>query len=335
MARLPKEYLLRQLERGLEATGWSILHLSPPAAHPARYRITRGERSFVFTVYVWNITHGGGPRSQSEYRIQITGLAPHEIAPDSEGRTLVLGYWDAEGVFAGFDHDRHAGPLGGSPSFQVGKEALIGAKKSGFAVHKKATDELVIGFRPNFAGTYVEHLKALHAVGQDSDEFDLLTRLSDKPDSVEDEEIDARVDESRRYAIRQTRVAQRDNDFRDRVLGAYSNQCAFCDMQLGLLDAAHILPVTEAKSTDGTSNGVALCTLHHRAFDRGLVTFDTAYKIVVHDLRLTERLKAGQGQGLSRFKRDLRWTLWLPSVQRDWPDPAFIEEANLLRRWSL
>ena len=335
MTRLPKEYLLRQLERGLEATGWSILHLSPPAAHPARYRITRGERSSVFTAYVWNITHGGGPRSQSEYRIQITGLTPHQIIPDPEGRTLVLGYWDAEGVFAGFDYEFHAGPLGGSPSFQVGKKALTGAKRTGFSVHKKATGELVVGFRADFAGTYVEHVRSLHAAGQQDKEVDLLTQLSERPESVAATEIETNVGGPRQYAIIQMRKAQRDNSFRERVLDAYSNQCAFCNMQLELLDGAHILPVTEANSTDETSNGVALCTLHHRAYDRGLVTFDTAYQIVVNDLRLVELTNLGRGHGLSRFKREVSGMLWLPSDQRDWPNPAYVEEANQLRRWSL
>ena len=211
----------------------------------------------------------------------------------------------------------------------------MGAKQRGFAVHKKGTGELVIGFRPDFVGTYVEHLRSLHASGQESDEVDLLAELSQKPVSVTREDIESRVQEPRRYAVIQTRRALRDNDFRDRILSAYSNQCALCGMQLGLLDGAHIVPATEANSTDETSNGVALCTLHHRAYDRGLVTFDSVYNIVVHDLRLMELTNAGEDQGLTRFRRDLKGTLRLPPDRRDWPNPTYVKDANRLRGWSL
>ena len=335
MTQLTKQHLLRQIEKGLEKSGWKILHLCDLWEHPARYRITRDGSSFVFTAYIWNITHGGGPRSQAEYRIQVTGLHPRQFVPDPQGRTAILGYWDAEAVFAGFDHDFHAGPLGGSPSFQVGRKALEDAKQKGLAVHKKGTGELVIGFRREFVGTYVEHLKALHASGQKRDEVDLLSELSENPTDITREDIEARVQEPRRYAIVQTRQALRDIDFRDRVLRAYSHQCAICDMQLGLLDGAHIYPASEPASTDETANGVALCTLHHRAYDRGLVTFDASYSVVVHDLRLMELANAGQDKGAARFRRELSETVRLPPNDQDWPNPVYVERANRLRGWSL
>ena len=335
MTRLPKHYMLRQFERGLEAGGWSVLHLSSTSGHPARYRIIRSDRSTTLTVYVWNITHGGGPRSRSEYRIQITGLVSRQIVPDPDGLTLVLGYWESEQVFAGFDYNFHAGPLGGSPSFQVGRDALTGARHAGFAVHRKSTGELVIGFRPDFAGTYVENLRSLHATGMDEAEVEVLTQLSDGPNTVADEDIETIVKEPRRYAIVETRRALRVNDFRKRVLDAYSHQCALCEMQLDLLDGAHIVPAAEANSTDETSNGVALCTLHHRAYDHGLVAFQPTYEIVVHDLRVMELKRVNQGLGEGRFRSELRDTVRLPMDPRDWPDPNYVREANELRGWVL
>ena len=335
MTRLTKRFLLRHVERSLEISGWSVLHLTPPGVHPARYRITRGEHSLVFTVYIWNITHGGGPRSRSEYRIQITGLVPHQIVPDPQGGTLILGYWDKGGTFAGFDYTSHRKPLGGSPSLQVGRDALIGAKRTGFAIHEKQTGELVIAFRPDFLSTYVEHHRSLHASGKKGEEIELLAQLSQDPKSVTKSDIRTIVKKPRQYALVETRRALRDNDFRERVLSAYSNQCALCDMQLRLLDGAHILPAKEPGSTDETSNGVALCTLHHRAYDRGLVTFEPTYTVVVHDLKLIELNRTGEGQGESRFRSDLRTTLRLPWDRRDWPNRTYVEDANRLRGWLL
>ena len=55
------------------------------------------------------------------------------------------------------------------------------------------------------------------------------------------------------------------------MLPAYSSQCAICRLkEVRLLDAAHIL--TEAEAGEPTvSNGLSLCTIHHRAFDQDLV----------------------------------------------------------------
>jgi len=72
---------------------------------------------------------------------------------------------------------------------------------------------------------------------------------------------------ARRYAevIVQRRLHQR--PFRDRVLLAYGSQCALCRLRHPrLLDAAHI-----KEDSDGgepiVPNGMAMCAIHHRAFD--------------------------------------------------------------------
>lgn len=71
--------------------------------------------------------------------------------------------------------------------------------------------------------------------------------------------------------------------FRESVLSSYRNECAFCRIQPGqLLNASHIVPWKDnvEKRADPT-NGLALCALHDRAFDRGLMTLDDGLNIVV------------------------------------------------------
>jgi len=71
----------------------------------------------------------------------------------------------------------------------------------------------------------------------------------------------------------------RDPQFRMRVLTAYEHCCAICgfDVRLGSiqlgLDAAHIM-WHQAGGPDVLQNGLALCTLHHKLFDRGAFTLD-------------------------------------------------------------
>jgi putative restriction endonuclease len=70
---------------------------------------------------------------------------------------------------------------------------------------------------------------------------------------------------------------RRDPRFRQRVLTAYEYRCAICgfDVRLGNvsmgLDAAHIRWHQSGGPSD-ESNGLALCVMHHKAFDLGAFT---------------------------------------------------------------
>jgi putative restriction endonuclease len=53
---------------------------------------------------------------------------------------------------------------------------------------------------------------------------------------------------------------------------AYRNRCAICRLaHPELLDAAHILPDGHPRGDPIVPNGVALCKLHHAAFDRHIL----------------------------------------------------------------
>jgi putative restriction endonuclease len=78
--------------------------------------------------------------------------------------------------------------------------------------------------------------------------------------------------DGRRYVERLTRERLHQPVFRARVLEAYDRQCAMCRLRYpSLLDAAHILPDSHPHGTADVTNGLALCKLHHAAFDGNLV----------------------------------------------------------------
>ena len=131
MPRRTKPQLLQRIEDGFRSGGWDFLYLSERGEHPARYRIYRDDRSYTVGVYIWNITHGGGARrAAAEYRVAITGLLMNHFVPEIGGKTLILGWWANDEVFAAFDYRRHAGALGASPSLQIGLPALQVANQS-------------------------------------------------------------------------------------------------------------------------------------------------------------------------------------------------------------
>ena len=76
----------------------------------------------------------------------------------------------------------------------------------------------------------------------------------------------------RRYATRLFRQRLHQTEFRERVVRAYQHHCAVCRLKRDeLLEAAHIVPDADALGAPTIPNGVALCMLHHAAFDRYLI----------------------------------------------------------------
>jgi putative restriction endonuclease len=77
--------------------------------------------------------------------------------------------------------------------------------------------------------------------------------------------------------------------FRERVIRAYAQRCALCRLQhVELLDAAHITADRDAEGEPVVSNGIALCKLHHAAFDRHLFAIRPDYEIEVRPSILRE-----------------------------------------------
>jgi putative restriction endonuclease len=90
------------------------------------------------------------------------------------------------------------------------------------------------------------------------------------------------------FAVETRIVIARRPDFRDRVLRAYEYSCAVCgfDVRLGTvpvaLEAAHI-KWHQAGGPDEEGNGLALCTLHHKLFDRGVFTLSGSMAVIVSE----------------------------------------------------
>lgn len=93
----------------------------------------------------------------------------------------------------------------------------------------------------------------------------------------------------RRYAVRQVRTRLHQARFRGLVLPAYDRKCAICRLrEIRLLDAAHIAGDLELAGTATVTNGLSLCSIHHRAFDQKLVGVSPEYEVRISRLLLDE-----------------------------------------------
>lgn len=327
-APLAKKHLLNLLLRAVDEGGWRSLVAS--ATHPFLLRVFRGdERGISLRIYIWNCTHGGGSaRAEDEYRIQLTGGVP-KIHPGQV--TLLLGWHDGYGVFVGWDITKHSGQDSKSPSAQVKEDALENAHTHAFSVHRRHNNEIVVAFRPEFLVDYALNAQSLHKTGKAAEDLSLLNSL----DSITDAQIDAVPNRKRQVILSQIARKYRAYDFRRRVLGAYEHRCAVCGVQLELIDAAHIVPVADPGSTDETTNGIALCKIHHAAMDRNLISFDEKYKIEVSESEIERLADANLVGGIREFKQHLKAAIILPNDRRDYPSPTYIKQARTVRKWEI
>jgi putative restriction endonuclease len=84
----------------------------------------------------------------------------------------------------------------------------------------------------------------------------------------------------RRYITVETQHRLHQQSFRERVLRAYQERCAICRLHHEeLLEAAHILSDKHPLGEPIISNGLALCKLHHAAFERNILGISPDYVI--------------------------------------------------------
>ena len=116
-------------------------------------------------------------------------------------------------------------------------------------------------------------------------------------------------------AIVKVRLHQR--SFREKVLNAYRSQCAFCRLRhRELLDAAHIIPDNLPESEPTVNNGLALCKLHHAAFDSFILGVTPDYVIQVRNDILEEEDGPVLQHGLKGLDNS---SLILPTSRAQWP----------------
>ena len=119
----------------------------------------------------------------------------------------------------------------------------------------------------------------------------------------------------------------RDTAFSGLVRQAYDESCAICGTSRETPDgnpeveAAHILPKREG-GADDVRNGVALCKLHHWAFDTGWLTISDDYEILVQD--------ASERDGYDEFTQLKGDTLDLPDNHKARPHRMFLERHRAI-----
>lgn len=320
--------LVNSILDSIQQSGGSGVYVSSSLQrHPRKFAVQYLDRSFSLWVYIWTLTHGGGSvRPENEYRIQLTTVQPPlELNPN--GYTLLMGYYPDLEIFAGFNIQKHLQFTAGSPSVQIGFDALQKALQNGLSFYQRTNNEIVVGIRPDQFLSYVLNAESLHVEGP------AAKNLLEKAAELEKVEQEATEEPPERQRI-VTEVSRlsRDANFRRKVLDAYGNRCAVTRMQLRLVDAAHILPVAVEGSTDETINGIALSPTMHRAFDNALIYIDSEHKMQLNSEVAAELRNKNLSHGLVELKEWSDRKIHLPADRRLRPDIDLIKSANAFRK---
>jgi putative restriction endonuclease len=128
----------------------------------------------------------------------------------------------------------------------------------------------------------------------------------------------------RAYAVRLTQQRLHQPVFRTRVLHAYADTCAICRLRHAeLLDAAHILPDTHARGLPVVPNGLALCKIHHAAYDRNILGIRPDLVVEVQRSILAEIDGPMLRHGLQEIAGE---RITIPRSRESQPDPERLEE---------
>ncbi len=129
---------------------------------------------------------------------------------------------------------------------------------------------------------------------------------------------------ARRYALREVRFRLHQQRFRQDVLRAYQHRCTVCALrEPALVQAAHIVEDRDEQGVAAVVNGLALCAIHHLAYDRNLMGIDP--EGVVHIARRLRDERDGPmlREGLQGFHGS---SIVLPRRRRDRPERQRLEE---------
>lgn len=129
----------------------------------------------------------------------------------------------------------------------------------------------------------------------------------------------------REYAKRITNQRLHQPEFRARVLLAYDYRCAVCNIgHRSLVDAAHIIADGKLHGIPEVTNGLALCKLHHAAYDANLLGITPEYEIRISD-KLMRDLRGGRmlEYGLQAMNGE---PLTLPRSKKEYPSPERLKE---------
>lgn len=137
-----------------------------------------------------------------------------------------------------------------------------------------------VGFLPNSKAQVFQPTFPVWLIDEEPSRQQFVVAVDEAQRRLDNNAVADVIEIAKKYNERVVKTRYHQPLFRTAVLYAYEQRCAVCSLPFReLLDAAHIQPDSEGGAAR-VSNGLALCKIHHGAFDANLIGISPDY--VVH-----------------------------------------------------
>ena len=273
--------------------------------NPVRFSLN-GKKYSVHVSYVHD--SGNSRANDDEVRIQIQrSLIDRQREREQHGvHVAFLGFFEGGELFVAWD-PRHVFSLNASRMVSVYarqsmQEAVIKNRASAHKFHAKSLgeDSLAIALPSAALGLYLENIEGFHRLPTESSVVRLLEKSADVLEVKGSQSIEFEMDEDgqREKFTYERKSYPRDPLFKKLVMSAYDCTCCVCGRQLGLVQAAHIIPHSQSDSPNSIQNGLALCIEHHKLYDDALLLPGPGGRLIYNKDRADYLDKINQGEGL-------------------------------------
>ena len=127
----------------------------------------------------------------------------------------------------------------------------------------------------------------------------------------------------REYATAAVKVRLHQRRFRELVIAAYQGKCTICRLRhRPLLDAAHIIEDRDERGLAEVPNGLALCRIHHGAYDTNILGISPDYVVQIRQDILEEIDGPMLKHGLQEMDGH---RIHLPKSKIERPKPDYLE----------
>lgn len=263
------------------------------AIHPAVFAVPGfGKvRAYLFTVTPDRSAPGARPAGEFKLQLIIEGQARGDRGSldIEDAYTVLLGFSPDFGVFVGWEASLYL-DFAYSANVQVREPLLSEARDNGWAVASprtiKGSTEVRVAFS---AGNLVAFLRASRlADRRDLKDLWREAHFLSKSPHYEAEDVPTKAPDLAKYVERErqrltTTRLSRDSRFGPKVKEQFNFSCAVCSVQLEIIEAAHIIPVNDQRSSDEIWNGISLCPNHHTLFDARQFVVEQNLVITVDD----------------------------------------------------
>lgn len=297
-----------------------------------------------FSIHISSIHDSGENReNEDEERIQIQKeTIAHQREMAGKGVSAIfIGFFPDGSVFTGWEPEYvfSQNPTKGGGSVydrlsNYGKALNDGAALRVFTAKNLGRKSATISLRTNALGLYLENWDELHSIREEEKLRSLINRLgedigSEKRSGSVETEIE--IGGQRRKVVMKREAYPRNPKFSRDVLAAYGWACCVCGRQLGLVQAAHIVPHSNPACKDDVSNGLALCVEHHKLYDDALLIPRAGTKLHLNPDRVEHLKNIRQDSGLDSLQDLAAKGFKVPDDEKCRPNEDFLEKGLRIR----